>query len=109
MLLNRLVLERGGRPAIILEFSGFWGNGLQIAANNCIKDNHLEPKPEKIKELVGIYKSGDFHQLIDRTEKLLNKFSHSPVLLNLHVFSLKLGPAFAGPFLQTPNLLNRDF
>ena len=44
----------------------------------------MEPRPEKIKELVDIYQSGDFHQLLDRTEKLLNKFSHSPILLNLH-------------------------
>ena len=77
------MLERGGRPAIISKFSGLSGNGLHIAANNFIKDNHLEPRPEKIKELVVIYQSGDFHQLLDRTEKLLNKFSHSPILLNL--------------------------
>ncbi len=84
MLLHRLVLERGGRPAIISKFFGRGGNGLQIAANYCVKDNHLEPRPEKIQELVDIYQSGDFHQLLDRTEKLLNKFSHSPILLNLH-------------------------
>ena len=84
MLLHRLELERGGRPAIISKVFGLKGNGLQIAANYCVEDNHLEPRPEKIKELVDIYQSGDFHQLLDRTEKLLNKFSHSPILLNLH-------------------------